>query len=319
MRKVLRRASSKEQFNEYGTPVVPIHEPLLHGQSKSKLRVCGYYSVAVNVQSETHRHPIPTPERLMQKLSGGHGFTKIDLADAYNQIPLGPESQKRLALSTHQGVLLQIRLPFGISSAPGYFQQIMDQLLSDLPGVAVYLDDIQVCGFSASEHLSNLRRLLQRLSDKGLRCRLEYCLFAQPSVEYLGHLLSKKGVAKGKKVNDVLRKPAPTNVSTLKSFLGTVQFYSKFLENLSTILEPLYRLTKKGVSWSWGKEEQRAFDVVKEKFCNDTVLAHFDPTLPIGIACDASEVGIGAVLFHRYENGGERPIANASKTLTEAH
>ena len=76
----------------------------------------------------------------MQKLGGGYGFTKIDLADAYNQIPLSPGSQKRLALSTHRGVLLQMRPPFGISSAPGYFQEIMTQSTSDLKGVAVYLD-----------------------------------------------------------------------------------------------------------------------------------------------------------------------------------
>ena len=93
-------------------------------------------------------------------------FTKIDLADAYNQIAIGPESQKRLALSTHQGVLLEMRLPFGIMSALGYFQEIMNQLTSDLPGVAVYLDDILVSGSTAQEHLSNLKRLLQRLSDK---------------------------------------------------------------------------------------------------------------------------------------------------------
>ena len=72
----------------------------------------------------------------------------------------------------------------------------MDQLTSDLPGVAVYLDDILVSGSTAQEHLSNLKRLLQRLSDKGLRCRLEKCLFALPYVEYLGHLLSSRGVAK---------------------------------------------------------------------------------------------------------------------------
>ena len=111
---------------------------------------------------------------------------------------LGPESQKTLALSTHQGVLLQMRLPFGITSAPGYFQEIMDQLTSDLPGVAVYLNDILVSGSTAQEHLSNLKRLylLQRLSDKGLCCRLEKCLFSHPYVEYLGHLLSSRGVAK---------------------------------------------------------------------------------------------------------------------------
>ena len=92
----------------------------------------------------------------MRQLGGGYMFTKVDLADAYNQIRLGPESQKRLALSTHRGVLLQTRLPFGITSAPGYFQEIMGQLTSDLPGVAVMFDDLLVsewegCRFLCAE------------------------------------------------------------------------------------------------------------------------------------------------------------------------
>ena len=179
-------------------------------------------------------------------------FTKVDLADAYNQIRLGPESQKRLALSTHRGVLLQTRLPFGITSAPGYFQEIMEQLTSDLPGVAVMLDDLLVSGKDAESHAQNLRLLLSRLNEKGLRCRLEKCVFAQPSVEYLGHLMSARGVAKGKKVNDVMNMPVPHNVGSLRSFLGSVQFYGKFLPPaLSTISEPLHRLTRDGVSWQW--------------------------------------------------------------------
>ena len=157
-------------FNAYGTPVVPIRKALLPGQTKAKLSVCGNYSVTVNPQLDTHRQPVPLPEDLMCKLQGGYGFTKIDLADAYNQVQLAPESQKRLALSTHRGVLLQCRLPFGIKSAPGYFQQIMEQLTSDLKGVAVYLDDILVSGKDAQEHLQNLRVLLRRLDEKGLRC-----------------------------------------------------------------------------------------------------------------------------------------------------
>ena len=118
---IKRGVWQRTQVNEYGTQVVPIRKPTSPGK-KAALRVCGDYSVTVNSQLETNRHPIPTPEKLMQKLSGGYGFTKMDLADAYNQIPLWPESQKRLALSTNQGVLLQKRLPFGICSAPGYFQ-----------------------------------------------------------------------------------------------------------------------------------------------------------------------------------------------------
>ena len=113
----------RTQFCPYGTPVVPLHKTMLPGQKKPKLRVCGDYSVTINEQLEMHHYPMPTPEELIRKLAGGYGYTKIDLADAYNQIALGPESQKRLALSTHQGTLLQCRLPFGISSAPAYFQE----------------------------------------------------------------------------------------------------------------------------------------------------------------------------------------------------
>ena len=299
------------QFNEYGTPVVPIRKP------NGEIRVCGDYSRTVNPQLETHRQPIPLPEDLIRKLGGGYGYTKLDLADAYHQIPLGPESQKKLALSTQRGVLLQMRLPFGISSAPGYFQEIMEQLTSDLKGVAVYLDDILISGADAKEHLHNLRKLLQRLDEKGLRCKLEKCSFAQPSVEYLGHRLTSNGLEKGRKANAINDMPAPVNTSELRSFLGSIQFYRKFLPNLSDTTEPLNRLLRKGVPWKWGEKEQSSFDSLKRSLSADTVLAHFDPKLEIGLACDASETGLGAVLFHRYSDGSERPIENVSKTLTD--
>ena len=245
--------------------MVPVRKSQLLGETKAKLRVCGDYSHTVNPQLQVHRHPIPLPEELLFKLRGGYGFTKIDLADAYNQIRLGPESRKKLALSTHQGVLLQNVLPFGISSAPGYFQKTMDDLTSDLPGVAVYLDDILVSGSSAEDHIHNLQHLLERLQEKGLRCRLEKCKFAQSSVEYLGHILSRGGIRKGSKVNAVLDMPAPEDVKSLRSFLGSVHFYSKFLPpDLSAVTEPLYNLTRNDVPWKWGEQEKKAFQRLKE-------------------------------------------------------
>ena len=306
------------QFNDYGTPVVPHRKPATVGRPKPKLRICGDYSVGINDQLEMHRHPMPLPEELMQKLGGGYCYTKIDLADAYNQIKLAPESQRRLALSTHRGVLLQLRLPFGIKSAPGYFQEIMDNLTKDLPGVAVDLDDILVSGKDANDHLKNLRGLLSRLNENGLRCRLEKCSFAQPSVEYLGHIMSKEGIAKGPKTDAVRKMPPPSDVSSLKSFLGSVQFYGKFIPDLATLAEPLYRLTKKTTTWQWGTEEQAAFQKLKDVLDSDQILVHFDSEKPLGLACDASDVGIGAVLFHRFPDGSERPIANVSKTLTKS-
>ena len=173
-----------------------------------------------------------------------------------------------------------------------------------------------VSGATATEHLNNLKSLLKRLQDNGLRCNLSKCRFAEPTVEYLGHTLSKDGIQMGRQVDAVAKMPAPTNVSTLKSFLGSVQFYSKFIPNLSTISEPLTRLTRKETDWQWTSREESSFQGLKSLLSKDVLLAHYDKTLPIGISCDASEVGIGVVLFQRYSDGKERPLFNVSKTLT---
>ena len=181
----------------------------------------------------------------------------------------------------------------------------MENLTSDLPGVAVYQDDMLVSGQDANDHLDNLKRLFTRLNDKGLRCRRDKCQFAQPSEEYLGHTLSAEGISKGSKVEAVLKMPPPTDVSSLKSFLGSVQFNGKFIPNLASMAE-------------WEDEEQTAFEQLKNLLSTNQVLVHFDPNKTLVLACDASNVGIGAVLVHRYPDGSERPIANMSKTLTAA-
>eukprot|EP00731_Ephydatia_muelleri_P014700 Em0008g420a len=144
------------------------------------------------------------------------------------------------------------------------------QLTGDLKGVGTYFDDILVSGSNASEHLENLRALLQRLQDKGLRCHFEKCHFAEPSIEYLGHTLSQKGTAKRSKVDALVQMPPPTNVSSLRSFLGSIQFYSKFLPNLATVLAPLHQLTKKDSKWKWDSTEEAAFRELKKNLCADT-------------------------------------------------
>ena len=114
----------------------------------------------------------------------------------------------------------------------------------------------------------------------------------------------------------VIRMPPPSDVSTLRSFLGSVKFYGKFIPNLATLLEPLNRLLRKKTPWARNAQEKEAFQKLKDELGKDHVLAHFDPTLQVGISCDAFNVGIGVVLFYRYLDGSERPISNVSKTLT---
>ena len=123
-----------------------------------------------------------------------------------------------------------MQLPFWIKLIPGYFQEIMKQFTRDLCRVAVCMDDILVSDKNAQEHLENLRALFRRLNEKGLHCNLEKkCIFAQPSVKYLGHTLSKDGIAKGSKVNAVLRTPPPKDVGTLRSSIGKC-YYMSFME-----------------------------------------------------------------------------------------
>ena len=137
-------------------------------------------------------------------------------------------------------------------------------------------------------------------------CHKSKCLFAQPRFEYLGHVLTSNGIAKSSKVDVVIAMPPPTDVASSRSFRGSVEFYSKILpSNFSTFAEPLYRLVQPGVTWTWSKQEDDAFTKLKSLLSTDTVLTHFDASVPIGIACDASNVGIVATLFHRYADGSE--------------
>ena len=154
-----------------------------------------------------------------------------------------------------------MRLSFSIISAPGYFQVIIDQLTSDLYGVLVYLDDILVSGPTLDEHFNNLHRLLQRVKESGLRCRLKKCVFAQPTVKYLGHMFSSEGMAKGSKTDAVMNISPPDNVKDLKSYLSSIQFYSKFL---LICLQLLNNQTRQDTNWCWGEKQKVAFQTTKD-------------------------------------------------------
>ena len=206
------------------------------------------------------------------------------------------------------------RLPYGV--APAIFQQMMDQLLPKLPRIVCFIDDILITGRDEKEHLSNLEAFLKTLHKYGLRLKLRKCKFFEESVEYLRQVVSKEGIHPSeKKIDAILNVQPPTDVSQLRSFLGMVNHYGKFIQFLADLSAPLNRMLKKYVPWRWSRECQHSFQKIKEALTSTKVLAHYDSELPIGLAC---AVGVGAVLFHKYEDGTERPVAYASKSLTPA-
>ena len=238
---------------------------------------------------------------------------------AYLQVPIDEETKNLLVVNTPKGLFRYTRLPYGVSSAPGIFQRLMENVLRGIPNVIVYIDDILVTGVNDQDHLKTLSIVLDRLEKAGFRAQKSKCRFMVPSVSYLGHLIDQVGLHPlQEKVKAVKEAPSPKNVSELKSYLGLLTYYSKFLPNMADVLAPLYKLLRKDVHWKWTDIEQKAFQASKDLLTSDSLLVHFNPDLELVLMCDASSYGIGAVLAHRMPDGTERPIGYASRSLSAA-
>ncbi|XP_048828016.1 uncharacterized protein K02A2.6-like [Brienomyrus brachyistius] len=194
----------------------------------------------------------------------------------------------------------------------------MDQVLQGLDGVICYLDDILLTGKDTDRHLATLEEVLRRLEVSNLRVKREKCEFMKSSVSYLGHVIDAMGIhPMGEKTDAIQKAAVPKNVTELRSFLALLNYYGKFISNLSTLIQPMTALLHKDVVWEWSEKCQSAFEKAKQSLQSDKLLVHYDPDLPLMLACDASPYGVGAVISHKMNDGSERPIAFASRMLTK--
>lgn len=304
---------TKVSNNPWGTPLVPVL------RANKTLRLCANYKITINKYLEDINYPLPRVEELFAVLGGGTHFSKLDFRNAYNQLLLSENSQKLLAWSTHRGIYTVNRLPYGTKPACAIFQKIVEKTLQGLPGVVNFLDDILVTGRSFEEHLRNLKAVFEKLYEAGFRLNKEKSKFFDSEVHYLGHVISSNGIKKDpNKIKSIVKAPRPSNVSEVRAFIGMVSYYGKFIENLSSLLSPLYVLLQKDKKFIWSDACEKSFLKSKEAIASDKVLVHYDTELPIKVACDSSQYGIGCVLLHVYPDGSERPISFASRVLTPA-
>ncbi len=195
----------------------------------------------------------------------------------------------------------------------------MDSLLQSLPGVVVYIDDVLVTGSNEQEHLHNLCRVMECLESAGVTLKTSKCVFLPPSVEYLGHIIDQHGLHPSEeKIRAIQEAPEPKNTTELKSFLGLLNYYAKFLPNLEILLAPFYRLLCKDTKWSWTTEHVTTFHKAKMLLQSSTLLVHYDSQKELLLSCDASPYGVGAVFAHRLDDGSEKLIAFASRSLAPA-
>ncbi|KAL1272916.1 hypothetical protein QQF64_028778 [Cirrhinus molitorella] len=247
----------------------------------------------LNEVTRKDSYPIPRVDESLDLVAGSSWFTSLDLRTGYWQVPLAPDARPKTAFSTGRG-LWQFRvLCFGLCNAPATFARLMDRVLSGIPRseCLVYLDDILVHGSSFQSSLEALRRVLDRVSESGLKLHPEKCNFFRREVTFLGHKLGGKGLARWKR--------------------------RRFVQGFSTLADPLFQLLKKDKSFMWTEECQNSFAALKQALVTAPVLAPPDPTLPFILDTDASGVGMGAVLS-QVGTGGERVVAYHSKTFNKS-
>ena len=167
--------------------------------------------------------------------------------------------------------------------------------------------------------MANLEEVLRRLHHHWLRANKSKCEFFKEKITFCGHDINSEGLHKTTdKTAAMVNAPRPQSVAEVRSFLGLVNYYHKFLPNLATILHQLNQMLESNYQWNWTDQCEEAFCKVKAMIVSDLVLTHYDPNLPLQLACDASPVGIGAVLSHVMADGTERPIPFASRSLSKA-
>lgn len=322
--KLLKKGVIQESTSAYASPIVVVRKP------DGSLRLCIDYR-KLNAKTRRDAFPLPRIDESFDALRGAKFFSTIDLASGYHQVAMSERDRPKTAFTTPFGLFEFLRMPFGVCNGPATFQRLMQATMSDLifQVILVYLDDILLFSESFDNHLCRLEMVLSRLAETGLKVKIEKCNFLQEKVQFLGHQISADGIGPDPgKVAAVTEWPVPTSVKQLRSFLGFCSYYRKFIQGFSKIAGPLHDLVnsclydgkpKRSCQFSshWTKECQNAFESLKEKLTIAPILGFADFTLPFIVETDASQHGLGAVLYQQQE-GHKRVIAYASRRLRNA-
>ena len=272
----------------------------------------------LNDQLIEDKYPIPNITDILEKLGRCHYFSSIDLANGFHQVEMHPNDVEKTAFSTEQGHFEFKRMPFGLKNAPATFQRLMDNILKGLQEdtCMTYLDDIIVYSVSLEEHLIKLKKVFDRLAQANFKIKLEKCDFMKKELKYLGHVISEDGVKPNpEKIEAITKFPIPKTQKEIKSFLGLVGYYRKFIRDFAKLTKPLTICLKKGAKVVVTEEYKDAFEKCKQILCNEPILQYPDFAQQFIITTDASNVALGAVLSQG-TIPNDRPVQYASRTLS---
>ena len=296
----------KVETSSWATPIVTPQK------ADGRIRICGDFRVSINPYLKQAANTTREVEDMFQGLKGSNHFSKVDLTNAFLQVPLDEASKELATIHTSWGLYQYQFLPFGLTTSPGIFQKVIDKVIENLTGVRSYQDDIIVFGETKKEHDQRLLSLLKALQSYNVKINAKKSVFGVTSLDYLGYSIDGKGIHPNMdRVKALQNAPKPTSVKKLQSFLGFLQYYSKFVKNFAAKARPLFDLLSSDFEWS--NEAERAYNDLLNSVINGEVLACFQVGKPSTLIVDASEQALGAVL----EQEG-RPVLCISRALSTA-
>ena len=275
----------------------------------------------LNTVTKKARYPLPLISEVIDRLRTAKYFTKLDIKDAYHNIRVRHGDEWKTAFRTRYGLFEYTVMPFGLTNAPATFQRWINGILSQELDVCciAYLDDVLIYSDTLEQHQKDVLRIMKRLKEAGIKLKPTKCEFHKEETEYLGIIIGPERTKVDPVKTEAIKEwTIPRNKRDIQSFIGFCNFYQQFIKEFSRIAKPLYKLTENKVPWDWKKEQQEAFDKLKECLTTAPILRHYDLDKSIFIETDASKYVCARILSQQDEKGTLLLVAYRSKTMTPA-
>lgn len=311
----------EDSISPYNSPVILVPKKGVDANGNKLFRMCVDFR-ELNKVSIPYSFPLPRIEDILDQLGGSTYFTTLDLSQGFHQVLIDEHDREKTAFSSNFGHYQYKRCPFGLKTLPGFFQSLLNGVLSGLQGVKcfVYIDDVVIFADTFEEHLNRISEVFQRFRGSNLKLNPQKCNFLRKEIMYLGHKCSTEGVQPDERlVKAVQDFPRPNTVRKLQSFLGLTNYYRQFIKDFARKAGPMYESLKGAESsnarklLNWTTDCEQSFLELKQALVTAPVLIYPNFNKNFTITCDASIEGLGAVLEQE-----KRPIAYASRTLTDA-
>ena len=317
-------------ISPWASPIVVVPKKIEPGEPPRR-RLCVDYSVVNSLLPKVLKAhskvkgvltlvPLPQIDHIYARLKGSKIFSTFDLRSGYHHMELSPDARAKSAFVTLLDKFEFTRCPFGLTEAPAYFQRLINKVIKGLPFAFGYLDDVLIHSPDIESHLQHIKILFQRLREADLKLKDSKCKYFKTHVQYLGHLVSGKGIKPlPTKLESVKKMPATTTPKEIKQFLGLVGYYRKFIPRFADIASPMTNLTKQDVSFEWTLQCQASFEMLKDALITSPILKYPNPKKTYTLFTDASKYAWACVLTqeHDYEKDGKafkinHPITFAS-------